>query len=1200
MSGVRRRERPESPLALAGASPAGLRSLWILGTLAVLQALALILVAEGLARGLTGLLAGGGTPEQRAAGITSALLLAVGGAALRAVTTWLTGLVAARAATGVKESLRARLAHRVVDGGGTDIPLGEGRLAIAATRSLDDVDEYFTAVLPAMLASAAVPAILVARFVLADWISALIVVLCLPLVPVFMILIGRYTQDRVQDAQDALDRLSHSLVELIRGLPVLIGLGRAGAQRETLVRLTRDYRATTMTTLRVAFISALALEFIATISVAVVAVFIGVRLVYGHLDLQTGLMVLILAPECFTPLRRLGAAFHASENGMAAYRRLRDVLVSRPAAAAGRPRQHAGEPLTVRGLELRFADRRGPVLRGLGFTVAPGEHLVLRGASGSGKSSVLAVLAGALRAGQGVTIAGEVTGTPAPGETVLLPQQPRFLADDPAEEVLAYAPASWDRARARAVIRDLGVDPERPVPALSPGEQRRLGLARVLARVDDGARLVLLDEPTAHLDREAAALVLRTLEDLRGRVTMISATHDPAVTAVADRAISVDTAAAPAGRETTENPELPDGSMAAESVPQRPLASDQNLRGSARYEPPAAGLSPVLHPATPGTGAAEADAPEPGAHEPDLVELDAPGSGAPADETPASRRRGDLLTELIAVLQPWRPRFILAVLTGIGAAAAAIALTAVSGWLIVRASYQPPIMMLLVAIVGVRFFGLARAVLRYCERLLLHDAVLQSMTALRLRVWDALVRRGPAHRELLRGPVALRRLIADVDEVRDLAPRAVTPLLSGVLLTFGAAGGLSFIAPAAGIIVLIAAGGAVLGGCLITMAADGRAGVRMQSARLALLRDWAAFLGAREDLVAGGAAERVLVRLARRDREAGRQALRVAAAGGLGQAWAVLLCLLGAAAMLWQLAPETAAGALPLELLAVCVLVPLAFVDVCIDGIAAVHHWPRLRRALLSVRALRDDSAGNDAGRAAEGDAAGVPAIRSLVLDDVAARWPGAPADAFSGVTAQMVPGDWLTVTGPSGSGKTTLLSVILAFLPPSRGRYELNGADAGSLAPAQLAGRIAWCPQEAHVFDSTVRANLLLARDPAQAPDQTRMFRALAEAGLGDFAAALPQGLDTPVGPGGSLLSGGQRQRLAVARALLTDAEVIVLDEPTAHLDDQTAMPMMSRLREGMAGDGGSRMTVLVTHDERLAAPADARIRLGRAPVRA
>ncbi|MCI2266189.1 thiol reductant ABC exporter subunit CydC [Sediminivirga luteola] len=1152
MSGARGRERPESPLALAGASPAGLRSLWILGVLAAAQALALILVAEGLARGLTGLLAGGGTPEQRAAGITGALFLAVGGAALRAAATWLTGLVAARAATGVKESLRARLARRVVDGGGRDIPLGEGRLAIAATRSLDDVDEYFTAVLPAMLASAAVPAILVARFVLADWVSALIVVLCLPLVPVFMILIGRYTQDRVQDAQDALDRLSHSLVELIRGLPVLIGLGRAGAQRETLVRLTRDYRATTMTTLRVAFISALALEFIATISVAVVAVFIGVRLVYGHLDLQTGLMVLILAPECFTPLRRLGAAFHASENGMAAYRRLRDVLVSRPSAAAGRPRQHAGEPLTVRGLELRFADRRGPVLSGLGFTVAPGEHLVLRGASGSGKSSVLTILAGSLRPGPGITVSGELTGMPAPGETVLLPQQPRFLADDAAEEVLAYAPAGWDRTRARAVIRNLGVDPDRPVPALSPGEQRRLGLARVLARVDGGARLVLLDEPTAHLDRDAAALVLRALADLRGRVTMISATHDPAVTAVADRAISVDAAGAQDGREATETPELPDGSSAAEPVPQRPLAPDEDLRGPARYEPPAAG------------------------------------------------RPGDLLAELVAVLQPWRPRFLLAVLTGIGAAAAAIALTAVSGWLIVRASYQPPIMMLLVAIVGVRFFGLARAVLRYCERLLLHDAVLQSMTALRLRVWDALVRRGPAHRELLRGPVALRRLIADVDEVRDLAPRAVTPLLSGVLLTLGAAGGLSFIAPAAGTVLLLAAGGAVLGGCLITMAADGRAGVRTQASRLALLRDWAAFLGAREDLVAGGAAERVLARLACRDREAGRQAVRVAAAAGLGQAWAVLLCLLGAAAMLWQLAPETAAGALPLELLAVCVLVPLAFVDVCIDGIAAVHHWPRLRRALLSVRALRDESAGHESAQPADGDGPGVPPVRSLVLEDVAARWPGAPDEAFSGVTARMAPGDWLTVTGPSGSGKTTLLSVILAFLPPSRGRYELNGADARGLAPAQLAGRIAWCPQEAHVFDSTVRANLLLARDPAQAPDEARMLRVLAEAGLGEFAAALPQGLDTPVGPGGSLLSGGQRQRLAVARTLLTGAEVIVLDEPTAHLDDQTAMPMMSRLRDGMAGGERTRMTVLVTHDERLADPADARVRLGRAPVRA
>ena len=212
-----------------------------------------------------------------------------------------------------------------------------------ATRGLDALDSYYTQFLPALVNCAAIPLLLGARILFADWISAVVIVLTVPLVPLFMVLIGRYTEDRVRDAQSALARLSGHMLELAKGLPVLVGLGRASAQRKALEDMSEEYRSRTMGTLRTAFLSALALELIATISVAVVAVFIGVRLVHGDMALEAGLLALILAPDCYLPLRELGTAHHASDDGRAALAETTAVLAD-PGAAPLDPHAAASGP----------------------------------------------------------------------------------------------------------------------------------------------------------------------------------------------------------------------------------------------------------------------------------------------------------------------------------------------------------------------------------------------------------------------------------------------------------------------------------------------------------------------------------------------------------------------------------------------------------------------------------------------------------------------------------------------------------------------------------------------------------------------------------------------------------------------------------------------------------------------------------------
>ena len=301
---------------------------------------------------------------------------------------------------------------------------------------------------PALVNCAAIPLLLGARILFADWVSAVVIVLTVPLVPLFMVLIGRYTEDKVQDAQAALSRLSGHMLELAKGLPVLVGLGRASAQRRALEDISEEYRSRTMGTLRTAFLSALALELIATISVAVVAVFIGVRLVHGDMALEAGLLALILAPDCYLPLRELGTAHHASDDGRAALAETTAVLDApeqrrldpRPAPV---PSVH---DLTVSGLTVSYAGRQGAAVGPLSFTAPAGRITALDGPSGAGKSTVLGVLAGTIGSGGGTAVAGTLGGF-APAGVAWVPQHPVMVADTVREEILLYLAAGAPQDR---------------------------------------------------------------------------------------------------------------------------------------------------------------------------------------------------------------------------------------------------------------------------------------------------------------------------------------------------------------------------------------------------------------------------------------------------------------------------------------------------------------------------------------------------------------------------------------------------------------------------------------------------------------------------------------------------------------------------------------------------------------------------------
>ncbi|MBT2567021.1 thiol reductant ABC exporter subunit CydD [Arthrobacter sp. ISL-85] len=1131
------------------AGPATRSAIYWLGLLAALKALSLVLIGQAVASVLAGLVAGDPAwAQQIAAGLA--------GVVLRSLTVWGQAVAARRAALGVKEELRAELLQRALRTGVRGAGPGDGGLAVLATRGLDALDSYYTQFLPALVNCAAVPLLLGARILFADWVSALVIVLTVPLIPVFMALIGRYTEDSVRQAQASLARLSAHMLELAKGLPVLVGLGRATAQRKALEEISEEYRSRTMGALRTAFLSALALELIATISVAVVAVFIGVRLVHGDMPLEAGLLALLLAPDCYLPLRELGTAHHASDDGRVALAETAAVTgapeaTPLPAAKAGRP----GAPLEVTGLSVTYAGRSGAAVGPLSFTAPQDRITALDGPSGAGKSTVLGVLAGTIghgggTGGAGTSITGSISGLDR-SAVAWVPQHPVMVAGTVLDEVLLYLspdPSHGpDRFTAEAAARrcleraGAGHLAAKHQAELSPGELRRVALARGLAKIDAGATLLLLDEPTAHLDDASAVIVEDAIRRLRGQVTVILVAHNQRTRQLADLLVPV----SPAARVTAEAKQ--DGGAPAD------------LRGR-----------PALLPAgSTGSRAAEGDADVGSAFTDEAGDLPV---GKPGQATPGACRL------LAALLAPVRGKFAAAAFVGTLAAVFAVALSGLSGWLIIRASEQPPILYLLTAIVGVRFFGIGRGVFRYWERLLLHDAVFAALTRLRGRLWESLSRRALSLRRLLQGGNVLGTVIDDVDTIRDLLPRVVLPPVTAVAVSVLAVAATGILVPAA----LPAVAGAAIGGLMLAPAAalfgDRKSAAAEQSLRSGVLRRVAAALDARAELHANGVAPRVLDALLAEDREATRASQRSAWADGLGHAVATAACGTAALAAAWLAGPGVLTTQVAPETAAVVVLLLLALVEPYAAMTTAVRQFPALRSVMRRVGesgALEGASEAGDGLQPVPRRAGGAPGVE---LVDLAAAWPGGSA-VFSGVDAVAAPGRWLAVTGPSGSGKSTLLSVLLGFLPPAAGQVKVTG-------------RAAWCPQEAHLFDSTIRGNLLLGRPAANgAPPvmDDELEAVLAAVGLSALVGRLPSGLDTRIGPGGAFLSGGERQRLAVARTLLTGAEVILLDEPTAHLDAESAAAMLADLRAGLR----DRTVVLVTHNPADIHPGDARLEL-------
>ncbi|WP_298593046.1 ATP-binding cassette domain-containing protein [uncultured Rothia sp.] len=1209
---------------------------------------------------------------------------------VRSGTDYLLAVSAQRAASGAKSQIRSALLKRVLATGGADTPEGTGATAVLLSRGLNALDDYYTKTLTAFVSTAIVPFMLWVVVASLDWMSAMVLACTLPLIPVFMILIGKNTRDETAEAQAELHRLSDHILELVRGLPVIIGLGRERAQTRAMNALGQRYRERTMQTLRSAFMSSLALELITTISVALIAVLIGVRLVNGTLGLDTAILVLLLAPECYQPLRDVGAAYHQSEDGVAALRSAQKIIdAPLPAAAADSAAQDSAtqdkaQPSTIEVKDLSVSyPARPAVLTNLSLNLdrrvatAQGERgavIGVMGESGCGKSTLLNVFSGAVREGlvptgsqEPVHLTGSVRGL---GTTLVIPQSPVFTAPTVQTEMALYALSATEAERERAAallgeamdskklsvtdaesallvgpLAQLGMEKLTALEpgALSAGQARRLAVARTLARAEAIYRAggeqtvltVLVDEPTAHLDAYSAYLVTRALHRLAELgATVLIVTHEQELAAGCDTLVrAVQTA-----RGYTWTAEANTARVAVPAEAPAHLLADR-----AEYE----------------------------------AESTAPAGASAATEVQDAEPAG-----LFASLRTLKE------LTGIGVRAAtgpvimaaitslmAAALTALSGWLIVRAAEGPAMMYLMVAIVGVRFFGLGRACARYAERLMTHSKVLAAANILRLRAWVGAWQSVSSVRALLRGDALLERLVGGIDELRDGVPRVIIPPAAHLLVMTAALITTACILPQALIPVLLAVLVSTFVAPWIVLRADARAEALARRSTAQMLRLGTGMLSAAEDLRANGVATTAEKANSALDAENLSALQKGSTAQGVGRTLVTLSWFGAALASAIIAYPLAVDGTVRAPEAAIVVLLCTGMLESSLAHVEAVRSWPAFSRLLATIapsvrdvslegivatstlkrsvpteaevdthvlprraerlraraeaemaelleadrqRAHRFDRPESAAGAKADsksgakaGSKAGAPrppkpgeptlvscgtpqelgvnvTAPALSLQDATARWPGMDHPVFTDLNMNARAGSWTAVTGPSGSGKSTVLATVLGFLPLESGRVLASGE---VLEGEQLRGYAAWCPQAAHIFESTLEGNLMLARDRSDRPSEEELIEVLRRVGLGEWFDALPQGLRTPVGAGGSFLSGGQRQRLAVARALLVNSPVLLLDEPTAHLDAESARALMADL--DAATRSSSVATVLVSHRPEDIARCDEVVRL-------
>jgi ATP-binding cassette subfamily C protein CydCD len=1084
----------------------------------------------------------------------------------RALLTWSNEVSANAVAVRIKTNLRQRLfAHIQALGPAYTRAERTGELTTAAVEGIEALDAYFSQYLPQLVIAALVPiSILIFVFPI-DLLSGVVLLVTAPMIPFFMILIGKGAEAVTKRQYETLSRLSAHFLDSLQGLTTLKIFGQSKPHAKNIERVSEQFRDTTMQVLRVTFLSALALELLTTISTAIIAVEIGLRLLYAKMDFLQALFILVLTPEFYLPLRMLGLRFHAGMDGTAAAQRIFEILdTPSPLRPSPLGRGDGGEGkfrlISLQKVTFIYPNESTPALQDVNLRIEAGQHIALVGPSGAGKSTLVNLLLGFIQPTSGQLITYHSSrhthpGPPSVEAIAWVPQSPYLFHDTIANNILLGNPDATTEqlieatkaAHLHEFITSLPEGYETVISEggarLSGGQAQRLALARAFLK---NATILILDEPTSSLDPETEVLLEESTQQLMQGKTVITIAHRLNTIFLANRIIVLEK-----GRivEQGSHGELVRKGGAYSKMVGAYIEIRKAEKAKSIVKTASISKSSHFSPVT-------------SYEEPSAANL----------QSSIRNRKSNTLPRLLSFLRGSWGWVALSVLLGALTIGSNVSLMGTSAWLISTAALHPSIAALEVAIVGVRFFGISRAVFRYTERLVSHNVTFRLLAQLRVWFYKKLEPLAPARLMDYRAGDLLSRIVGDIETLENFYVRVVSPPLVALLTGIGVAIFLASFYPLLATVLI----GFFLGlgfflplSSLILGRKPGKALVSLRADLNTRLVDSIQGLA---DIRAYGRADDHAAQIARTGQEYGQAQKHMARISGFHSGLTTLLTNLGLWMVVYLIIPQVTDGHIAGPMLASLALLTLASFEAVMPLPQAAQMWESVRAAAARLFEIVDAKPVVEDRSKKKEDTGEKELLPNLELSKLSFSYPTQTIPAIQNISFKLESGKSLAIVGPSGAGKSTLVNLLLRFWEYSSGDILLGGESLHGLEQDEVRARCAVVSQSSYLFNTSVYENLRLACPSAS---QEEIESATKQAQIHDFIQELPKGYDTFIGEQGTRLSGGERQRLAIARALLKDAPILILDEPTTNLDPITEKQVLGTLFGVMK----AKTSLLITH---------------------
>jgi len=1127
---------------------------------------------------------------------------------LRGLLHMLSDYTSAKLAQGIKGDLRLRLIDKLSQLG-PHYSKGErsGELVSTIYEGVEQLENYLAKYVPQIALSMFVPFAVFIVVVGQDGLSALVYAITLPLLIIFMILIGKFTKARTDRQYKLLGRLGGHFQEVLRGIETLKMFNRSKDQLKIIGNISEQHRISTMATLRLAFLSAFVMELFATLSTAIIAVFLGLRLIEGKIEFYHAFLILLLTPEFYAPIRALGTQFHSGMNGASAATRIFQIfdaepqgLVEQADAIKVQRMWPAGHNIRFDSVSLQHKGYSTPALDRISFTLEAGETLAIVGATGAGKSSILDLLQGFIKPTSGTIYVNGI-----PLEQLSMEHWRKQLTtvsqsvhlfhgtirenitlglEDATDEMIWNA---LRQAAAHSFVAQLPQGLETVLTdniILSGGQKQRLVLARAMLKRD--ASVVLLDEATNGLDVHNEVLVTRNIEEwITGKTAIIVAHHLQTIAKVDKVIVLHEGKIVEAGSPqqlASSNGKF--SSMLSAMNAGRQSVTATAMTGQSHSSSVRKTVTLMSEKAENSTAVVEAVTPE---QEQVIIndeKLDERSSFSFQLFWQTSRR-------LMKFLGQHKLIVFAAVLLSFLTIAANIGLMGTSGYLIAKAALQPEnVLMLYVPIVGVRFFGISRGVLRYLERLASHNATFKVLHRLRVWLYEKIEPRGAALLQRKRGGNLLSTIISDIDQLQNYYLRLFAPPIVyslTVVLAVCFIGWQHYSLGIALLIMLLVAGILLPYGSYKVSKHSGsrlvQTRTKLYEESLDLLRGLSTLqqygrLAQQQQLIAEEQNKLNVLQILEHRRQAISNGLMTMVTQ-LGM-WVLLLIAIPLVVD-GSIAPYMLPAILLMALASFEAAAPLPQAFAMSSTITASAN--RLFQLADEQEQVANSKLGQQVERADESvvglteSSASIETNHSLLnwsceVNNIAVRYEGAQQKALEKISLSLQRGKQIAVVGESGAGKSTLIQALLKLQPIQQGSIALNGQRYEQLTEEQVRSQFAVVSQQVQLFNASVADNLRLGNREAS-DEQIREAARLAE--IDEFIMSLPQGYQTMIGEYGAKLSGGQRQRLALARALLKPSPALLLDEPATGLDHLTQVAFRSNIKQELE----KRATLWITH---------------------